>query len=99
MRCPRCRHENRPQAKFCEECSAPLAGSCPSCGTPLSSSVALTWRSRPAGGDQRATLTARWIDLQVPGDDWHRSWVEKIFLVTGSGGDPFFTWGKRAHRG
>jgi GAF domain-containing protein len=24
MRCPRCRHENRPQAKFCEECGTPL---------------------------------------------------------------------------
>ena len=24
MRCPRCQHENRPQAKFCEECTSPL---------------------------------------------------------------------------
>ena len=24
MKCPRCQHENRPQAKFCEECAAPL---------------------------------------------------------------------------
>src|SRR5262249_8067765 len=24
MTCPRCRHENRALAKFCEECSAPL---------------------------------------------------------------------------
>jgi Xaa-Pro aminopeptidase len=31
--------------------------------------------------------------LQVPGDDRHRSWLEEIFLVTGRGGDPFFTWG------
>ena len=31
--------------------------------------------------------------LQIPGDDRHRSWVEEIFLVTGGGGDPFFTWG------
>jgi hypothetical protein len=31
--------------------------------------------------------------LQVPGDDRHRNWLEEIFLVTGSGGDPFFTWG------
>ena len=23
MHCPRCQHENRPQAKFCEECGAP----------------------------------------------------------------------------
>ena len=25
MRCPRCQHDNRPGAKFCEECAAPLA--------------------------------------------------------------------------
>ena len=24
MHCPRCQHENRPQAKFCEECAGPL---------------------------------------------------------------------------
>src|SRR5262245_56799719 len=38
MQCPRCQHDNRPQAKFCEECAAPLARTCPSCGTPLSPS-------------------------------------------------------------
>jgi class 3 adenylate cyclase/tetratricopeptide (TPR) repeat protein len=32
MRCPRCQHENRPQAKFCEECASPLARTCPNCG-------------------------------------------------------------------
>jgi GAF domain-containing protein len=26
MLCPRCQHENRPQAKFCEECATPLDG-------------------------------------------------------------------------
>jgi class 3 adenylate cyclase/predicted ATPase len=36
MQCPRCQHENRPQAKFCEECAAPLARACSNCGTPLS---------------------------------------------------------------
>jgi hypothetical protein len=25
MPCPRCQHENRPQAKFCEECAGPLS--------------------------------------------------------------------------
>jgi Xaa-Pro dipeptidase len=30
--------------------------------------------------------------LQVPGDDRHRGWLEEIFLVTPSGGEPFFTW-------
>jgi class 3 adenylate cyclase/tetratricopeptide (TPR) repeat protein len=36
MQCPRCQHDNHPQAKFCEECAAPLARICSNCGTPLS---------------------------------------------------------------
>src|SRR5690349_20870632 len=35
MRCPKCRHENRPQAKFCAGCGAALARSCASCGAEL----------------------------------------------------------------
>jgi Xaa-Pro aminopeptidase len=30
--------------------------------------------------------------LLVPGDDRHRGWLEEIFLVGRSGGEPFFTW-------
>src|SRR5262245_45685481 len=29
MPCPACQHENRPQAKFCEECAGPLKGASP----------------------------------------------------------------------
>jgi class 3 adenylate cyclase/predicted ATPase len=36
MKCPQCEFENRPQAKFCEECAAPLARTCGNCGTQLS---------------------------------------------------------------
>ena len=36
MTCPKCRHENRPGAKFCEECAAPLARRCTNCGAELS---------------------------------------------------------------
>jgi class 3 adenylate cyclase len=36
MTCPRCRHENRPGAKFCEECGASLVRACGSCGSELS---------------------------------------------------------------
>jgi len=36
MKCARCQHENRPDAKFCEECAAPLARVCTNCGAPLS---------------------------------------------------------------
>src|SRR5262245_65313720 len=35
MQCARCQHENRPTAKFCEECAAPLARVCTSCGASL----------------------------------------------------------------
>ncbi len=36
MQCPRCQHDNRSQAKFCEECAAPLERTCPNCGTQVS---------------------------------------------------------------
>ncbi len=39
MRCPRCQHENRPQAKFCEACATPLSRTCPTCGA-LASPIA-----------------------------------------------------------
>src|SRR6266478_1697181 len=36
MKCPQCKHENRPQAKFCEECATMLARTCAGCGARLS---------------------------------------------------------------
>jgi class 3 adenylate cyclase/tetratricopeptide (TPR) repeat protein len=35
MQCPRCQHENPPQAKFCLECGARFAHRCSQCGTEL----------------------------------------------------------------
>jgi class 3 adenylate cyclase/tetratricopeptide (TPR) repeat protein len=35
MNCVACHHENRPGAKFCEECAAPLKRACASCGAEL----------------------------------------------------------------
>jgi hypothetical protein len=32
MRCPRCQHENRQGARYCEACGSPLARPCPYCG-------------------------------------------------------------------
>jgi hypothetical protein len=32
MRCPRCQHENREGARFCEACGGPLTQTCPECG-------------------------------------------------------------------
>src|ERR671918_1713482 len=39
MKCPRCQHENRPGAKFCEEFAAPLARACVNCGAQLSAAA------------------------------------------------------------
>src|ERR1700758_3087895 len=39
MKCPQCEFENRPQAKFCEECAAPLARTCANCGHQLSATA------------------------------------------------------------
>ena len=35
MKCPRCRHDSPPTAKFCAECGATLARDCARCGTRL----------------------------------------------------------------
>jgi Double zinc ribbon/Adenylate and Guanylate cyclase catalytic domain len=39
VECPRCRHDNRPGAKFCEECAAALARTCAKCGAPGSATA------------------------------------------------------------
>src|SRR5215468_8758808 len=39
MKCPQCEFENRPQAKFCEQCAAPLARACANCGNQLSATA------------------------------------------------------------
>jgi len=35
MRCAACGHENRPAAKFCEECATAFAVACPYCDAML----------------------------------------------------------------
>src|SRR2546425_901016 len=39
VKCPRCQHENRYGAKFCEECATPLARTCENCGSQLSATA------------------------------------------------------------
>ena len=39
MKCARCQHENRPGAKFCEECAAPLGRVCATCGVQRSATA------------------------------------------------------------
>ena len=36
MKCTKCGHDNRPGAKFCEECAAAFARACANCSSPLS---------------------------------------------------------------
>jgi class 3 adenylate cyclase len=58
MKCARCQHENRPGAKFCEECATPLARACANCGASLSPTAKLCSEcAHPAG--QAAASTAR----------------------------------------
>lgn len=57
MQCARCQHENRPGAKFCEECATPLATACARCGAPLSPTAKFCSEcAHPAG--QAVSLTA-----------------------------------------
>ena len=39
MKCPKCRHENIAEARFCEECAALLARACANCGSEASSTA------------------------------------------------------------
>ena len=36
MKCPKCRHENTLESKFCEQCAAPFRRVCVNCGTQVS---------------------------------------------------------------
>ena len=55
MKCAQCQHENRPGAKFCEECAAPLAWVCANCGAPLSVTAKFCSEcAHPAGRDAQA---------------------------------------------
>ncbi len=58
MKCARCQHENRPGAKFCEECATPLARACANCGAQLSPAAKFCSEcAHPAG--QAAAAAAR----------------------------------------
>src|SRR5262249_13700217 len=39
MHCPRCHHENPPEARFCEACAAPFGRTCSNCGAQERDSV------------------------------------------------------------
>jgi|SRR5215813_6406542 len=65
MTCPRCQHENRPAAKFCEECATPLARTCSKCGTALSATAKLCHAcAHPVA--MRAVAPSRFPDSYTP---------------------------------
>jgi hypothetical protein len=78
MTCPKCRHENRPGARFCEECAAPLARRCTNCGAELSPTAKFC--SDCCAPDQQSALLG------------HDSTVQplKTLLVQRTEGTPFF---------
>jgi Double zinc ribbon len=61
MKCPRCQHENRSGAKFCEECATPLARTCANCGSQFGHGEVLSGvrpsRSRANSGRRSLRLT------------------------------------------
>jgi class 3 adenylate cyclase len=59
MQCVRCHHENRPGAKFCEECATPLARTCANCGAPLTPTAKFCAEcAHPAGQAVAARVAA-----------------------------------------
>ena len=59
MKCPRCQHENRSGAKFCEECAAPLARACANCGAQLSPSAKFCSECAHPAGQAAPSISQR----------------------------------------
>jgi predicted amidophosphoribosyltransferase len=64
MRCPQCRHENSPRAKFCEECAAPLARRCRQCGADLSPSAKFCPECAHPTGSQPTAAASRFSSAE-----------------------------------
>jgi class 3 adenylate cyclase len=64
MKCPRCQHENPPQAKFCLECGTALALKCATCGTELPAGAKFCLECGQSVGAQPAIAT-RFISPQT----------------------------------
>lgn len=66
MRCPKCQHDNRAEAKFCEECAAPFVRTCSTCGnTNLLSAKFCSQCGHPAGFDGDSRFANRFSSPQA----------------------------------
>jgi two-component system, NtrC family, sensor kinase len=68
MKCPRCQHENRPQAKFCEECGTPLTANpsdrpAPSY-TEITSALSEAFEQQTATAEILGTISQAQADVQ-----------------------------------
>lgn len=62
MKCPRCEHDNRPEAKFCEQCAAPFERGCPNCGSFVSSGAKFCSQcAHPVGLDEEHRAVNRFL--------------------------------------
>jgi class 3 adenylate cyclase/tetratricopeptide (TPR) repeat protein len=66
MKCSRCQHENRAEAKFCEQCAAPLARACPKCSNQVSATAKFCSEcGNPIGPAQDAPADLRFLSPQA----------------------------------
>jgi len=70
MNCPRCQHDNRPGAKFCEECAAPLGRRCTNsdAASPRSAGRRAGRARRASGADLGRLRT--WAGERSSGSPW-----------------------------
>jgi len=77
MQCPRCRHDNPSQAKFCLECGTHLALACRKCGSDLPAGAKFCLECGESVGNQTATQSR----LGSPAAYTPKHLVEKILAA------------------
>jgi class 3 adenylate cyclase/tetratricopeptide (TPR) repeat protein len=81
MKCLSCRHDNRPEARFCEECAAPLGHVCPQCGSLLLLGAKFCSQcGHPVRRDEEDRATNRFVS---PGNYTPKHLVERILISKG----------------
>ncbi|MEK6710656.1 MAG: adenylate/guanylate cyclase domain-containing protein [Nitrospinota bacterium] len=91
MQCSACRHENRPQALFCEQCGARLERLCPACGDAVQPGArfcghcggALESAPQAAAGPSPLGARAEAFAKQIPSYT-PRHLVEKVLTTRGA---------------